>query len=378
MSDKENKDLEKEQSQQPEQSDEAGQAEQAELNEHSHEHQQHEEAVEVTPATPDFMEDASHGDPANEAVVAANGSGGGKVWPIISLVLAAALVAALVIPMFGGSKDEVLATINGVKIMKSELYDKMLLNGGKDTLKGLIQKELVNQEATKQNITIDQAEIDEQLNPYIESMGSKEAVIEALSSYGMTMDDLTDDITMGLKLNKLLEKQITITDEQIKQTFEQYQESFNTPEQIRTSVILVATEEEANDIIKQLKEGADFAELAKSKSLDTLTSGNGGDTDFFGRGEKEEAIEYTAFNLKKDEISEPVQTSEGYNIIKLTDRKEAHIATLEESTEEIREGLISQQASQMAESYLAELESKGHVTNKLAEGEATATNTVTE
>lgn len=365
MSDKENKDLENDQSKQPEQSDEAGQAE---LSDHNTDELQHDE--EQAAVTPESTEDTLNSDQTNEGVgpVASNGSGvGGKVWPIVSLVLAIALIVVLVTPLFGGSKDEAVATINGVKITKSDLYDKMLQNIGKDTLQGLIQKELVNQEATKQNVTIDQAEIDEQLNPYIESMGSKEAVLEALATYGMTMDDLTDDIQMGLKLNKLLEKQITITDEQIKQTFEQYQESFNTPEQVRTSVILVATEEEANDIINQLKEGADFAEVAKSKSLDTLTKDNGGDTDFFARGEKEEAIEYAAFNLQKDEISEAIQTTQGYQVIKLTDRKEAEVATLEGSKEEIRKGLISQQASQMAEGYLAELESKGNVTNKLTE-----------
>lgn len=376
MSDKENKDLENEQSKQPEeQSDEAGQAEQveqteqpehAELSDDNNEPQhdndpQHdnEHELEVTPASPTNEVEAS--------TTSNRSSVGGKVWPIISLVLAVALIVVLVTPLFGGSKDETVATVNGVKITKAELYDKLVKGGGTSTLQGLIQKELVNQEVAKQNITIDQTDIDAKLDTFIESYGSKEALVQALDSYGMTLDDLLDDISMNEKLTKLLESQITITDDQIKETFELYKESFNTPEQVRASIILVATEEEANDIIKQLKEGADFAELAKSKSLDTLTKDNGGDTDFFGRGEKEEAVENVVFNLQKDEISGAIQTMEGYQVIKLTDRKEAEIATLEGTKEEIREGLLAQQVSEKVESYLAELESKGDIINKLTE-----------
>lgn len=301
------------------------------------------------------------------APVNQSGLKSGKVWPIVSIVLAIVLIIVLIKPPFTSNKEETVATVNGVNITKSQLYDDMVKTGGEQTLSGMIEKELVNQEAKKANVTITQADLDEELKNYTESFGGEENLNQALASYGMTKDDLFESIEMNLKLTKLLEPQITVTDEQIKQTFDENKEAFNTPEQVRTSVIVVATEDEAKEIAKQLKEGADFAELAKSKSLDTATKDSGGDTNFYGRGEKEEAVETAAFNLQKDEISEPVKTTQGYEIIKLTDRKEAQTATLEEKKDEIRKNLVAQQVSQLAGTWLEETKSKATIKNTLTD-----------
>ena len=75
---------------------------------------------------------------------------------------------------------------------------------------------------------------------------------------------------------------IKVTDEEIKQIYDQYKDSFATPEQVRASHILVETKEEAEAIVKRLKEGADFATIAKEKNQDA-TKETGGDLDFFGR-----------------------------------------------------------------------------------------------
>ncbi|MCM3700431.1 peptidyl-prolyl cis-trans isomerase [Paenibacillus macerans] len=293
---------------------------------------------------------------------------GGKVWPIISLVLAVLLIVVLIKPPFAAKKAEAVATVNGVEITKDQLYNELVTQGGEQVLSGLIDQELINQEAKKKNITITDADIDAEIkDTYVAQFGSQEALDQALVQYGMTKDDLRSQIASQLKLTKLLEPQVKVTDDQIKQTFETYKDSFNTPEQVRASIILVKTEDEAKDIIKQLKGGADFAELAKSKSLDTATKEQGGDTDFFARGQKETAVEDAAFKLTKGQISDPVKTSEGYQVIKLTDRKEAHTATLDEKKEEIRKTLVNQQVSQLSATWLQNLHSSSKITNTLTD-----------
>ncbi|MGZ7440682.1 peptidyl-prolyl cis-trans isomerase [Paenibacillus sp. TH7-28] len=293
---------------------------------------------------------------------------GGKVWPIISLVLAVLLIVVLIKPPFAAKKAEAVATVNGVEITKDQLYNELVTQGGEQVLSGLIDQELINQEAKKKNITITDADIDAEIkDTYVAQFGSQEALDQALVQYGMTKDDLRSQIASQLKLTKLLEPQVKVTDDQIKQTFETYKDSFNTPEQVRASIILVKTEDDAKDIIKQLKGGADFAELAKSKSLDTATKEQGGDTDFFARGQKETAVEDAAFKLTKGQISDPVKTSEGYQVIKLTDRKEAHTATLDEKKEEIRKTLVNQQVSQLSATWLQNLHSSSKITNTLTD-----------
>lgn len=311
---------------------------------------------------------SQNGESEAEAVQASKS--GSKVWPIVSLVLAILLIVVLIKPPFASNKAEAVATVNGVEITKDRLFDELAANGGEQALTNLINQELVNQEAAKKNITVTDADIDAEIESYQTQFGSEEALNQALVQYGMTMDDLRKQVVMELKLTKLLEPQIKVTDDQIKETFESYKDSFNTPEQVRASVILVATEQEAKDVVKQLDEGADFAELAKSKSLDPATKEQGGDTDFFARGEKEEAVEEAAFKLAKGEVSEPVKTSEGYQVIKVTDKKEAHEATLEEKKEEIRKGLISQQVSSMSGTWLEDVRSKAKITNTLTDAAA--------
>ncbi|WMT40174.1 peptidyl-prolyl cis-trans isomerase [Paenibacillus sp. D2_2] len=299
---------------------------------------------------------------------AGGGKSGSKVWPIVSLVLAVLLIIVLIKPPFASNKAEAIATVNGVEISKDTLFNELSSSGGGEAaLDNLINRELVDQEAKKAKVQITSADIDKEIESYIENFGSEEAFNQALASSGMTIDDFKQRLDMQLKLTKLLEPQIKVTDEEVKQTFEQYKDSFNTPEEVRLSVITVGTEDEAKSIIKELNGGADFAELAKSKSLDTATKDSGGDTGFFSKGEKDEALEQSAFKLAKDEISAPIKTADGYTVIKLTDRKEAHTATFDEKKDEIRKGLVSQQVSEMSSSWIDEVRGKAKITNKLAD-----------
>lgn len=90
--------------------------------------------------------------------------------------------------------------------------------------------------------------------------------------------------------------------------------------EVRASHILVKTEIEAIELLTQLKNGKDFAELARKHSL--CPSGkNGGDLGFFTRGRMVKEFEDTAFNLEKGQISNPVKTKFGYHLIKVTDKK---------------------------------------------------------
>lgn len=319
--------------------------------------------------------------PAHEELVMDNGSlphngngGSNKVWLFTSLALVVVLIIVLIKPPFATNKAEAVATVNGVEISKERLYEELSTTSKQSTLEQMITEELVNQEAVKQSIEVTESDIDAEIADLEKSFGSKEALDNALVTQGMTMETLRKNVQMNLLMTKLLEPQITVTDDEVKQIFEDYKSSFDTPEQVRASLILVATEEEANDVIKQLKEGKEFAELAASVSLDEYTKANGGDTDFFVRGEQEEAIEEAAFALAKDEISEAVKTSGGYTVIKVTDRIEGHSATFEEEKDYIRKTLVSQQVSDLSNSWVEGLRSSATITNTFTDTSDNETN----
>lgn len=91
--------------------------------------------------------------------------------------------------------------------------------------------------------------------------------------------------------------------------------------QVRASHILVATEGQAKAIIMRLKNGEDFAKLAKEYSSCPSGVGNGGDLGYFGRNMMVKPFEDASFNLPVGAISEPVQTDFGWHVIKVVDKR---------------------------------------------------------
>ncbi|MNH90089.1 Foldase protein PrsA 1 precursor [compost metagenome] len=323
------------------------------------------------------QEPAAYASPDKKAYVTEQSAGGNPavtaakrqslIWMVISLILAVALVILLVKPLTGKSTEGngPVATVNGVEISKDKLYDELVKAGGAQTLDGMIDDELMKQEVTKAGVKITDADISKEIGYLEEQYGSKAALDQALQQNSMTQDDLKKMVVKQLELKKLLGSKIKVTDEDVKSYFDQNKESFNTPEQVRVSSITVATQAEADDILKQLKGGSDFAALAKEKSTDTATKANGGDLGFFGKGQQEAAVEEAAFKLKKDELSGVVKSQAGFQILKLTDRKEAHTATFEERKDQIRDGLESQQVAQLQPTWLQETKAKAKIVNNL-------------
>jgi peptidyl-prolyl cis-trans isomerase D len=133
-------------------------------------------------------------------------------------------------------------------------------------------------------------------------------------------------------------------------------EQYSTPEQIRASHILLKTEgkddaavkAQAEELLKQARAGADFADLAKKNSEDEGSAKNGGDLDYFRRGRMVPEFEQVAFSLEPGQISEPVKTSFGYHIIKLVDKKPGTTRPLAEVRQQISDQLTTERAQAQA------------------------------
>jgi foldase protein PrsA len=291
-----------------------------------------------------------------------------KGWMIASIVLAAALIIVLIKPPFQKDDSTVaVASVNGTNITKEQLYDKLIEAGGENTLQAMITTELVDQEAKKANITVTDEDINTELEDLKAQFGGEAAFNAALAQSSMTVDDLKLQMPLQVKLRKILEPQVTITDAEIKDFYDQNKATFSNEEEVRASHILVETKEEADAILKQLKDGADFAELAKEKSSDTGSKNNGGDLDFFKRGDMVPEFSDAAFKLKVGETSGAVKSDYGYHIIKVTDHKDAKNYTLEEKKDDIRKTLVSQKISTLSPTWLSETTENAKITNTLTD-----------
>lgn len=286
------------------------------------------------------------------------------IWLVGAVVIAALIVVAMITST---AKNETVATVDGNKITKEELYDELVASYGTDTLNTMITNKMIELEAKKQNVTVSDEDIQKELDVLIEQYGDEETLKGQLEASGSSMDDLKDDIVQYLQTRKLIEPSIKITDEEIKTYFEENKDSLGQAEQVEASHILVEDKATAEEVLKKLKNGGDFAELAKEYSTDEGSAANGGSLGYFGKGQMVAEFEDAAFKLEVGKISEPVKTEHGYHIIKVTDKKEAKEATLKDSKEQIKETLLTEKLQTEYATWLQKKEEEYKITNKLEE-----------
>lgn len=117
-------------------------------------------------------------------------------------------------------------------------------------------------------------------------------------------------------------------------------ERFELPEQVKVSHILIAgdtpeAKTQAEELLAQLKSGANFAELAKQKSADKSNAGKGGDLGYFARGRMVPEFDKAAFALEKPGALDLVKTQFGYHILKLDARRPAGVQPYTEVRDEL-------------------------------------------
>ena len=134
-----------------------------------------------------------------------------------------------------------------------------------------------------------------------------------------------------------------ITDADLKKRYDAEVAKVPPTEELKASHILVKTEDEAKDIIKQLEGGADFAKLAKEKSTDTGSGANGGDLGYFADGDMVPEFYAAANKLKKGEFTkDPVKSQYGWHVILLTDRRTKEAPKFEEVKGQIKDELTQE------------------------------------
>ncbi|MDD2430411.1 MAG: peptidylprolyl isomerase [Firmicutes bacterium] len=217
----------------------------------------------------------------------------------------------------------------------------------------LLQEALLD-EANKMKIVVSDDEINESIKDIEEQVGGADELKAQLEYSNITMDQLKDDIKKSLLLTKLqddIAKDITVNDEEIRAQLEE----------VQASHILVEDKALADNLLQQIKEGADFAELAKEHSEDPGSKEDGGNLGFFGRGVMVKAFEEAAFALEVGEVSDLVASDYGYHIITVTDRKTVDDKTFDEKKEETRETLLNSKKSSVITDYVMALEDKSNI-----------------
>jgi len=243
-----------------------------------------------------------------------------------------------------------------------------------ETVNVLIDAVLMLEVAKKDNVEVDEVELENTISKMKKSFKTEDDFRQALSKTGDTEGSIKERVEKNLRLRNFVRKKFfddtNVSDEDLKVYYEKYPERFNKGEEVRASHILFgeADKDIALEIHELLLNGEDFSEHAKTHSQ--CPSGqNGGDLGFFDRGKMVPEFEQAAFEMEPGEISDLVQTQFGYHIIKLTDKRAGGKFELEEIKEQLRQSMANSIVNHKIRKYTEKLRNDAEIvidTDKLS------------
>ena len=202
----------------------------------------------------------------------------------------------------------------------------------------------------------------------LDQMISEKLLIQEAKNMGLEEDNdvleqikkMTEQILVQVLMEREILDKVEVKDEEISEYYEQNKDSFTEKEQVHLYNILLETEEEAQDVLEQLKAGKDFSEIAKEKSTGP-SAAQGGDLGYLSKGTIIPEIEEVVFALELEELSEVIKTDFGFHILKITEKKTETIKVLEEVKEDIIQTLLPDKQKVAFENLLEELKSKSEI-----------------
>jgi peptidyl-prolyl cis-trans isomerase C len=305
---------------------------------------------------------------------------------------------AIVAPVQGEEKKlqtaDKAAVVNGAPIDRSELegevlkIQKTLLGFGKpltcsqvasiqtEVLEGLIRREILYQESKKSGIKVDQDAVTREMDALRKQFFTTAEYKNELMRRGLTEDTLRSRLEQNLTVQQYVERQfaskVVVSDNDMVSYYESHLEIFKQPLQVAASHILIQTDpkweesrklearRKAEQILKSLKKGQDFAALAREQS-DGPTRTSGGDLGYIKMGQLDKPLENVVFSLKPGEISDVVETSYGFHLFKVTDKKPETVLAYEKVKEKIQQFLRDEKAKQEADLRAKSLREKAAV-----------------
>lgn len=138
-----------------------------------------------------------------------------------------------------------------------------------------------------------------------------------------------------------------VSEAELRELYQRELKNFRREEEIHARHILVKTEKEAQDLIIQLKAGADFAELADKKSLDENTEG--GDLGYFTKAMMIPEFGDAVFDMKKGQLSAPIKTAFGWHVVFVEDKRLANPPTFEDVREDIQRAVMETKLPEVLE-----------------------------
>lgn len=256
-----------------------------------------------------------------------------------------------------------------------ELVKKMEEERG-NVINQLIEDKLILSEAKKLNIEVEDKEVELRVDEIRKRFSSKEDFESALSEQGLTLKDLRTRYREHMMIRILIDhkvgSKITVSPPEVSDYYNKHSNEYIQPEEIRLRNILIRPKkdlepakalERAREILRRLKEGGDFAGLAKKYS-EGPNAKEGGLMGYVKKEDLLPEIEAIVFNLKEGELSDIVQTSLGYHIFKVEERRERIARGLSEVRHDVEEAVFKEKVKGKLKGWIEGLKKNAYIAFK--------------
>lgn len=277
----------------------------------------------------------------------------------IALICAAA--GLLSVPA-GAEGDRDIVSVNGTVIRQSEVMERLWKRYGPETLEEMVNELLLRQTAQARGLKVESPEVDKQIERFKRQFSDPAMIEEQLKKSGSSLEKLKSELQDQLLIRRLLvaDLKVSVKDDELHKVFQERREKLATPPSVHLRLIALKTKAEADEVLAKLKEGADFAALARARSLASTGKMTGGDYGFVTKGMLPEATEKVAFAMKAGELR-MIPMPNSFNIIQVLEKRPARSAKFDEVKEDLRDMLVESKIKALLPGYLDGLRRKAEI-----------------
>lgn len=276
---------------------------------------------------------------------------GRGLWTFVGALVVLLLVVSWSWSQSSG-KMKTAAIVGKETISDAEWVTALKQKYGQQVLQDMINRKVVFQEANRLGIKPDPDMLEKELAQIRESYGSandRDFEQALMKQAGTTIEVLTEEMTYQWLLRELAIREISVSEDQVQAFYNNNPERFAHPLQLRLWKIVVVSKQEADLVMKELKQGANFQTLAKERSIDSVTAASGGDMGWISleKSDLPDEVKGMLAELGKGKNSAPVKQDEQYVIYHVAERREAKQLKYDEVKEDLRKEMAFAQVESL-------------------------------
>jgi peptidyl-prolyl cis-trans isomerase C len=225
----------------------------------------------------------------------------------------------------------------------------------------LIEKRLVLNEANKMGITVSDDELEDAFASIKRSypQGRFDEVVRDEAARRQWKESLHQRLLIEKVINRVSQLTSPIDEPTLRKYYKKHRSEFVVPEQVRVRQIVVKDRQEAEGLLRRIKRGDSFEELARRHSIGPEAE-MGGDLGFFGRGDMPEEFD-VVFSLKAGETSAIVQSPYGYHIFQVVARRGPSESSFEEVKEQVRKMMVQEEEDKIFRDWLKKVKKRASI-----------------